>query len=238
MTLASTYSDSLATRGSMEFVLSSATSKKSEARQGSCFGQWYDRSARVVSFDTGWGGIDAENFPLISEIVQSSEGTGGSWCGLASIGCVYANTVTYGLLNQSDVDTVLRGVLHAEEFDPQEFHDLGEQQALLPAPLPVVEAAEFIPARLISFSESLLELVYSEAKRFGVSVLGYEWSVFSDPQDLGKELVLGVTINAASDRALEFWDKVDEEVSARKQLLSLADQNTLSDHFSIQIYWP
>jgi hypothetical protein len=151
---------------------------------------------------------------------------------------MYANTITYGLLSQSDVDTMLLGVLHAEDFDPQEFHDLGEQQSLLTPSLPIIEASKFLPATLVSFSESLVELLCSEAQSFGVPVLGCEWSVFADPEDLGKELVLGVTVNATSERALEFWDEVSEKISARKRLLSLADQKALSKHLSVQIYWP
>ena len=151
---------------------------------------------------------------------------------------MYGNTIIPGFLNQSDVDTTLLGVLHAEEFDPQVFHDLGEQQSLLTTPSPIVEALEFLPQHLITFSLSLIELLRSEAMSFGVPVIGHEWSVFADPEDLGKELVLEMTVNATSDRALEFWDKISEKVSDKKQLLSPADQKALSKHLSVQIYWP
>jgi hypothetical protein len=142
-------------------------------------------------------------------------------------------------LMQSDVATSLVGVCHAEEFNPQLFHDVGEQQSLLNTPRPTIEALEFLSQSLISFSESLIELVRTAGKSSGIPVLKYEWSVFADPEDSSKELVLGVTVNATSDQALEFWDVVSEKVSAKQQeQLSLADQLTLSKHLSIQIYWP
>ena len=156
----------------------------------------------------------------------------------AHTGSTYVNAITRGFLIQSDVDTAPLGVLHAEEFAPKEFHDRGEQLPLLTTPSPVVEALEFLPEKLVSFSLSLVELLRSEARSFGVSMRAHEWSVFADPQDSCKELVLGVTVDASSDQALEFWDKVSEKISAKKQALSFPEQNLLNERLSVQIYWP
>jgi hypothetical protein len=228
MTEAITHSDSSVTGRMTKFVLSSDTSRRPISGPA-CIN---------VSNNLEWGGIGGGSRSLIYEIVPFSKGTGTNRSGLPPTGSLYANTVSYGLLSHSDVDTIPLGVLHAEEFDPQEFHDLGEQQTLLAPSRAIIEASEFLPATLLSFSESLIELLYGEARSFDVPILEYEWSVFADPEDLGKELVLGVTVNATSDRALEFWDKVSEKVSAKKQLLSPEDQNALSKHLSVQIYWP
>jgi len=237
MTLTSTHTDSLATRRATEFFPSD-TRKQPTPGWAPWLNERRNSSKAVVIFDLGLGIIHGGSLSLGPTILETSEETSTSWNFLPSTGSVYA-IIADKFLTQSDVSTSLVGVCHAEEFNPQLFHDVGEQQSLLNTPRPTKEALEFLSQSLISFSESLVELVRTAGKSSSIPVLKYEWSVFADPEDSSKELVLGVTVNATSDQALEFWDVVSEKVSAKQQeQLSLADQLALSKHLSIQIYWP
>jgi hypothetical protein len=191
----------------------------------------------VILLDTGWDEWTSGNQMLADEITLSFHGTDTKGTMLSTSGCVYVNTMQ-PFLPWSDVDTSLRGVVHAEEFSPDQFSDRPESQVLLPTPHALVDALEFLPENLISFSRSLEALLQSEARDFGVSVAGFEWSVFTDPQDSSRELVLEVTVRANSDQALDFWDRAAEAISARKKALSPTEQDLLNRHLSVQIYWP
>lgn len=151
--------------------------------------------------------------------------------------CIYINTGVAEFLHGSDVETTMQGVLHAEELAPALFSDPLDQQTMF-GDTAVSLAREFLPESVISFALSLVDVVKKEARRNEVSIMSQDWSLFVDPADQGKQLVLGVSVNATPEDALELWDKVCEKVEEMKQMLSSEDQRFIARNLSIQFYWP
>lgn len=80
--------------------------------------------------------------------------------------------------------------------------------------------------------------VISYGRQEGIPIKSVGLTTFSDPEvEDGEEIVFNITLQCLADQALEYWDRLSNEVNALKVNLSLTETRLLDDKISINVEW-
>ena len=86
-------------------------------------------------------------------------------------------------------------------------------------------------------ADSLSALVLTKARKSEITVNAIAWSVFEDPEEGTREMVLDTAVMATSQQAMAFWDSIGADIDRMRLSLPENLRNLLITHLTVEISW-